>query len=238
MGGDTISIGPDKTAHLELNQTPQRSDPVGMSADIFSLERSVASRSGGGGDRRFRLIHENHTLLDGRARGRMLAGGAEFHHPDGTPAFTMRPNRRIVPSTWVVVSPADAPALTFRLSGVRRGRTMVTDHGVDTTHVFAANASFGADVARALLLADTATFTISDGERVLAVVGSGRSSNPHPSLLRGVLANAVDTVRSAGPGFHPAAWLSVVDDRWRPSADVIAAYLVFRHQVVDHVRSP
>lgn len=198
----------------------------------------MAGFSARGGDRQFRLIHEASTLLDGSARGRMLAGGAEFHHPDGTPAFTMQPNRRIVPSTWVVVNSADAPSLTFRLSGVRRGRTMVTDHGTATTHVFAANASFRADVARALFLADTATFTISDGERILAVVGSGRSSQSHPSVLRGVLANAVETVRSAGPGFRPAAWLSVVDERWRPPAEVVAAYLLFRHQVVDHVRSP
>lgn len=206
--------------------------------DTFSLECRMRKPSPRAADREFRLIHDCETLLTGRARGRLLAGGAEFHNPEGSLAFTIEPNRRILPSTWVVATPAGVPSLTFRMSGVRRGRTMVKDHTTDTTQLFAPKATRGGDMARALVLVDTSTFTISDGDHVLALVGSGQPLDPEFSLLRGVLANAVLTVRSAGPGFHPAAWLSLVDDTWRPRAEMVAAYLLIRHQVVDHVRSP
>lgn len=211
-------------------------EPMQSQDATFVLARKPLDRR----KRRFEYSYELRgdagVVLTGTSAGRYLTKGAQFSEPGGTSAFTMAPTRRLAPRRWVVHDAARGPLATFTLSARTRGGAVVDDHRSSRRLQLRPAASIGADLARAMLLVDSGTFTLSVGEDSLATV-SAPAANPVRQGWRrlGALMRAV---RSEPEEYVVAAVMTWHQARPKDDLEMVAATLLFKDQVVDPQRAP
>ena len=182
----------------------------------------------------YQMRHGEDLLMHGHSQGRYLMKSAAFSRSDGSPWFRIVAARRLLPRTWVLEAPDGQIRATLRLMARNRGGAVIEDHRSGRRFELKPNVTTGRDLVRALVLLDTTVFELTEGDRLIGVIGKPATESAS-RLMHSLARTLLESVRTAGFRDQEALTLVATDE---PNRDLIAAILVFKNQVIDSVRSP
>lgn len=179
----------------------------------------------------FRLHDGTDMLLQGSTTGGLLTSETGFG--GAGESYEIVAARKAAPKHWHLRDATGSDLAAFSLSHRGRGATVIRDHRLVRELQLRPSDSALRDMAKALLLADTTRLQLILDDEVVGVLATGDSDGPR---IRHTVGRLWDQMRGS-QSFHPVGTYIQASATWVPDAPMAMALLLFRDQVIDHVRS-